>query len=183
MKRAYKQNRPSGGLSSRNYHVFLAYDFTMRLIVVLISAVALGACQPLASSRSTPPAVESSLHGEIRGMDDSMTVAFNAHDADALMSLFASDVEFYHDIQGVQDYQAVSAGFRGLFARGSDIRRERIGTLEVYPIQGYGAIEVGAHRFCHTEGTRQNCGTFKFMQVWRRGSSGWKIARVVSYGH
>ena len=116
-------------------------------------------------------------------MDDSMTATFNAHRADALMSLFASDVEFYHDVQGLQDDQAVSAGFHGLFTSGSDIRRERIGALEVYPVHSYGAIEIGAHRFCHTEGTRQDCGTFKFVHVWRRASSGWKIARVVSYGH
>lgn len=152
-------------------------------LIALISVIALGACRPSVSSRSIPTPGEPALAAEIRAMDDSMTVAFNAHDADALMSLFTSDVEFYHDLQGLQDYRAISAGFQGLFASGSDIRRERTGTLEVYPIHGYGAIEVGAHRFCHTEGTRQNCGTFKFVQVWRRGSGGWKIARVVSYGH
>jgi ketosteroid isomerase-like protein len=116
-------------------------------------------------------------------MDDSLSAAFNAHNANALMSLFATDLEFYHDTQGVQDYQAVSAGFRSLFASNSNIRRERVGALEVYPVRGYGAIEVGAHKFCHTEGGRRDCGTFKFVQLWRREMSGWKIARVVSYGH
>jgi hypothetical protein len=116
-------------------------------------------------------------------MDDSLSAAFNAHNTNALMSLFATDLEFYHDTQGVQNYEAVSAGFRSLFASSSDIRRERVGALEVYPVRGYGAIEVGAHRFCHTERGRRDCGTFKFVQLWRHDTSGWKIARVVSYGH
>jgi len=123
------------------------------------------------------------LQAEISGLDDSLSAAFNAHNADALMSLFARDLEFYHDTQGVQNYQAVSAGFRSLFGSNSDIQRERVGALEVYPVRAYGAIEVGTHRFCHTAGGRRDCGTFKFVQVWRREISGWKIARVVSYGH
>lgn len=155
----------------------------MRLVFILIGAIALGACQSSAPHRPAPTPAESSLDGEIRAMDDSLSAAFNAHNADALMSLFTSDVEFYHDTQGLQDYQAISAGFHAMFKGGSDIRRQRVGPLEVYAVRGYGAIEVGEHRFCHTEDGRQDCGTFKFLQVWRRGSNGWKIARVVSYGH
>lgn len=155
----------------------------MTFMIVVLGAFALGACQHALPSRAALPKVQPSLDAQIRAMDDSLTARFNAHNADALMSLFTSDVEFYHDVQGLQDYKAVSAGFHGLFASGSDIRRERVGTLEVYPLRDYGAIEVGEHRFCHTEGTRQECGTFQFVQVWRLGSSGWKIARVVSYGH
>src|SRR2546428_7866258 len=128
-------------------------------------------------ARPTTIARQRPLQTEIRGMDDSLSTAFNAHNLDALMALFATDLEFYHDTQGVQDYHAVRAGFRSLFTSNSDIRRERVGALEVYPVRGYGAIEVGAHRFCHTEGGRQDCGTFKFVQVWRREISGWKIAR------
>ncbi len=153
----------------------------MTRIVLLISAIVVCACRP-SPNLSVAPA-NSSLYVQIQVMDDSLTARFNAHDADALMSLFARDVEFYHDVQGLQNYEALTAGFRGLFRSGSDIRRERIGALEVYPIRGYGAIEVGIHRFCHSEGGRQDCGSFKFLQVWRSGSSGWQIARAVSYGH
>ena len=151
----------------------------MRISIVTL-AVWSGSA-PLA--RPTTLAPQRPLQTEIQGMDDSLSAAFNAHNANALMSLFATDLEFYHDTQGVQDYQAVSAGFRSLFASNSDIRRERVGAFEVYPVRGYGAIEVGAHRFCHTERGRRDCGTFKFVQVWRREVEGWKIARVVSYGH
>ena len=155
----------------------------MKPITLLVSAIGLAACGSLTAHHAKLPPSDTSLAADIRAMDDRMTAAFNAHDADALMSLFSPDVEFYHDGQGLQDFKAVSAGFRGLFASGSDIRRQRLDPLEVYPVPGYGALEVGTHRFCHTEGSRQDCGAFEFVQVWKRDSTGWKITRVISYGH
>jgi hypothetical protein len=61
--------------------------------------------------------------------------------------------------------------------------------LEVYPIKDYGAIEIGAHRFCHkgkgndASPARTDCGVFKFAIVWRKIGDSWKISRVLSYGH
>jgi len=65
-----------------------------------------------------------------------------------------------------------------------DLRRELVpGSLEVYPLQGYGAIEVGAHRFCHEENGKRDCGTMKFSMVWRKVGEEWKLSRVLSYAH
>jgi hypothetical protein len=100
------------------------------------------------------------------------------------MALFTDDLEFYHDLGGLQRHADVTKGFAGLFAQGNDIRRElEPGSLRVFPIKGYGAIELGRHRFCHTERGRLDCGTFGFVQVWRQVDGRWRIARVVSYGH
>jgi ketosteroid isomerase-like protein len=138
-----------------------------------------GASSP-ALAAAPPP---DSLYHEIQALDDSLSATFNAHEIDALMALFASDVEFYHDAGGLQHFNAVKAGFTSLFAKNNGIRRERVGALEAYPIPDFGAIEIGTHRFCHEENGRTVCGTFKFVHVWRRRADGWKLARVVSYGH
>jgi ketosteroid isomerase-like protein len=117
-------------------------------------------------------------------MDGALSRAFNAHDLDRLMALFAEDLEFYHDVDGLQRRAEVADGFRGLFARNDGIRRELVpGSLEVHDIPGFGAVEIGAHRFCHEEGGRADCGTFRFVHVWRMKDGDWKITRVVSYGH
>lgn len=116
-------------------------------------------------------------------MDDTISLSFNAHDLDGLMSLFARDVEFYHDTQGLQDFRKLRQGFSALFSRNKDISRERVGTLEVYPIPGYGALEIGVHRFCHEESGRRDCGSFAFTQVWRHDPTRWHLTRVISYGH
>ena len=49
--------------------------------------------------------------------------------------------------------------FESMFAQGNNMTRELVGnTLEVYPIKDYGAIEIGAHRFCHVENGQMNAG-------------------------
>ncbi|AII54269.1 nuclear transport factor 2 family protein [Hymenobacter sp. APR13] len=132
----------------------------------------------------TKPALADSLRAQIARLDAQAFAAFNAHDADRLMSFFSPDVEFYHDLGGLSNFAQTRQGFAGMFARTPDIRRELVaGSLEVYPIKGYGAIQVGAHRFCHQENGQPDCGVFRFMMVWQQQPTGWKITRVVSYGH
>lgn len=71
-----------------------------------------------------------------------------------------------------------------MFKQSSPIQRMLVpGSLEVYPIKDYGAIEVGSHRFCHEENGKQECGTFKFLHVWRKTGNSWQLSRIVSYAH
>jgi hypothetical protein len=130
------------------------------------------------------PADAVALRELVAQLDQSLFEAYNAHDVDGLMAWFTEDLEFYHDTGGLLDYEQVQAGFTNVFANNKDIRRELIdGTLEVYPVKDYGVIEIGAHRFCHTENGKPDCGTFKFMQIWRFKDGAWKVSREVSYGH
>lgn len=101
-----------------------------------------------------------------------------------MKSYFAKDLEFYHDTGGLQTYDQSIAGIQGMFEQNNGMRRDLVpGSLEVYLIRDHGAIEIGAHRFCHVEGGKDDCGTFKFVHVWQKGEGGWRIMRVVSYGH
>ena len=152
---------------------------------LLLLAVALSACASVAASAPKAKAVaDPALRAEIARMDKAMFDAFNAHDVDGLMALFSEDLEFYHDKDGLVRYEDARNGFTRMFAQNNGIRRDLVaGSLEVYPIGTYGAIEIGAHRFCHVENGKDDCGVFKFVQVWRRTDGQWKLARVVSYGH
>lgn len=126
------------------------------------------------------------LFETISRMDAQLFDAFNAHKLDAVMSMFADDVEFYQDNDGVSDYTQTKNDFGKMFASVPDIKRELVpGSLEVYPIKDYGAIEIGTHRFCHKEKGKDapECGSFKFIHVWRKIDNAWKISRVISYGH
>ena len=118
------------------------------------------------------------------GLDRAMFDAYNAHDVAGLMALFAPGLEFFHDTGGLAGYEAAQGGFTQVFANNPDIRRDLVpGTLQVYPIKDYGAIEIGAHRFCHTENGEADCGTFQFLQIWHYDGGRWQVSRVVSYGH
>ena len=150
-----------------------------RVFVVSLALAAATAISAFAQA-SNPPA----LQEEISRMDRTLSEAFNAHDLDRLMSLFSEDLEFYHDTGGLEAHAEVTEGFKALFARNDGIRRELVpGSLRIYPVKGYGAIEVGSHRFCHDEHGRPDCGTFEFVHIWKKQDAQWRITRVVSYGH
>ena len=113
-----------------------------------------------------------------------MFAAFNAHDIGTLMSFFADDLEFYHDNDGRLSRTQVAQDFTRLFSQNNGLRRDLVAqTLEVHPVPGYGAIELGSHRFCHMENAREDCGVFRFAHVWQLKDGRWRVTRVLSFGH
>ena len=113
--------------------------------------------------------------------------ASNNCDSVTYSKFFTDDLEFYHDIGGLSVGKKIELQeFSEMCARNSHIRRELVkGTLEVYPIKDYGAVEIGIHRFFHTnkEQEERPSGTYKFIHVWQFKDGQWKISRVISYGH
>lgn len=148
----------------------------------LATSLACTRVHPAPSTDTGTPAA-AALRDEILRADSAMFAAYNAHDAKALGAFFAKDLEFYHDTGGLLDWAQAMAGLTSNFDKGNGIRRDRVGRVEVYPVRDYGAIEVGAHRFCHREEGADVCGTFKFTHVWHRTATGWQVARAVSYDH
>jgi hypothetical protein len=124
------------------------------------------------------------LFETIARLDGALFGAFNAHKADLLMTMFSQDLEFYHDTVGLTNYRQTRSNFEQLFAKIPDIRRDLVrGSLRVYPIKDYGALELGQHQFCHKENGKDDCGTFTFAMIWRKTGDSWKVSRVISYGH
>ena len=74
---------------------------------------------------------------------------------------------------------------KSLFTNYKTTRRVLVaGSMEVYPVKDYGAIQTGLHQFCRLDnGALKDCGTFKFLHIWKRTATGWKISRVISYNH
>lgn len=127
---------------------------------------------------------DSDLKKEILHMDSVLFNGFNTHNLEVMKSVFDKDLEFYHDKGGLTNYDQNIAAFQQNFSRNQDIHRELIpGSTEIYPVKDFGAMQIGAHRFCHTENGQQDCGTFKFVHIWKKTPNGWKLVRVVSYGH
>ncbi|PEN12665.1 DUF4440 domain-containing protein [Longibacter salinarum] len=155
------------------------------LLLLLMFAVSAFTSTGHAFGQSGPPLPPSDeLHREIAAMDSVMFSTFNRGDLNQLKTLFTRDLEFYHDKSGLTSYDENMAAFEELFSRGNGLTRELVpGSLEVYPIPGYGAIEVGKHTFCHDTAKGEDCGTFPFVQVWRKVGDTWKVSRVISYGH
>ncbi|SRR5579871_318065 len=127
---------------------------------------------------------QDSLYYTIAQEDSLLFTAYNAHDLAKIKTFFTSDLEFYHDKGGLTTYVQNMQAFKENFEKNNGIQRELVpGSLEVYPVKNYGAMEIGEHKFCHEENGKKDCGTFKFAMVWEKTIEGWKISRVLSYGH
>jgi ketosteroid isomerase-like protein len=135
---------------------------------------------------SQAPPRSAALFREISDLDSVLFGAFNRRDLETLKTLFNEDLEAYHDKGGLTRYQENIDSFKRTFESSTWVRRELVdGTLEVYPIEGYGAVEIGVHRFYSTNpGQKEELtATAKFVHVWQKKNGKWKISRVVSYDH
>jgi hypothetical protein len=127
---------------------------------------------------------EQSLYKRIAGLDSLLFSAFNTRNIEKFKTFFTEDLEFFHDKGGLTNYEYTINSLKETAKRNDGLKRELVkGSMEVYPIPGYGAMQIGAHTFCHLENGKQDCGTFKFVHIWQQKNGEWKIARVISYGH
>jgi Domain of unknown function (DUF4440) len=130
------------------------------------------------------PISADTLFSEIATQDSALFTAFNERKLEAMSQFFAPDLEFYQDNEGVESYAQTVSDFAAMFKQPSAIRRRLVpGSMQVYPIKNYGAIQVGEHQFCHVENGKDDCGTFKFLHIWRKAHDRWQITRAISYGH
>lgn len=128
--------------------------------------------------------VNPALAKEIYQQDQGLFNAFNAKNAEGVLHYFSEDLEFYHDTGGLSNYQQNVVNTGNLLSREDSPTRRLISEdFEVHPIKDFGAIQTGSHQFCHMANGKNDCGTFKFLHIWKKTEQGWKITRVVSYDH
>lgn len=153
----------------------------IRTILLYLAASILCAAVSLAQPDQGLPATDP-LYKTVSGLDTALFDAVNHCELDKLSSMVTGDLEFYHDLTGLAVGRQVflDAVKNNLCGK---VHRELVsGTLEVYPLKGYGAVEIGVHRFTHP-GDPTNIGEAKFIHVWQLKDGVWQIARVISFDH
>jgi|ERR1039458_2544400 hypothetical protein len=129
------------------------------------------------------------LTHKITALDVEFFDAYNKCDLVTFASFLAEDLEFYHDEGGlsVGRQAAVEAVKNNICGK---VHRDLVpGTLAVYPLKGYGAVETGIHLFCDPERTDttgkcgDGSGVARFTTIWRNKDGDWRITRVISYDH
>jgi hypothetical protein len=50
-------------------------------------------------------------------------------------------------------------------------------------MNGFGAVEIGAHHFHHPGNESDGVGESQFIHLWRYKDGAWRITRVISYDH
>lgn len=128
--------------------------------------------------------VDKVLYNKIKDLDSLMFDAYNHQNLSKMKNYFTTDLEWYQDNGGLLNFDTVFANFQNIFKNENKLSRELVyGTLEVIPIKGFGAIEIGRHRFKHMENGKLEIGTFRFLMIWKNVNGDWKISRVVSFDH
>jgi len=128
----------------------------------------------------------------IRKADAGLFAAvFDRCDVAALEAMLTGDFRFVHDKDGESTRAQFLQSETDHCVRlktGEDFpaRRELVeSSLEVWPIDKYGALEIGTHRFyARIKGKPETLTeTGNFMILWKQVDGKWLMAESISYGH
>jgi len=121
------------------------------------------------------------VHDAIVSMDSILFSAYNTCDMEVFSFLVSPDLEFYNDKAGLMTskeslLEAIRKNICG------KVTRELLkGSIEVYPIPDFGAVQMGIHRFySHQEMGAEPSAYSKFVHTWRLENGEWKLTRVIS---
>ena len=119
----------------------------------------------------------------IQSLDTKLFDAYNHCDLTTLGAMVSDDLEFYHDQTGLSVGKAPFLAAIKQNICGKVQRALLPDALEVYPLKGYGAVEIGIHRFHHPGRPEDGVGDAKFVTLWQNKDGAWKVTRVISYNH
>lgn len=153
----------------------LSAFFTLLMITVI-------AVTASAQSKEIPPYKPQSqeLYNTIVHMDSVYFNAYNTCDMDTQAAIYSDSIEFYHDKGGLMTSKkdllaALKANICGKVSR---VLVQ--GSVEVYPVPGFGAIEIGYHRFINHQESETPSGPGRFVVFWRLRNGKWQITKVAS---
>lgn len=150
--------------------------FVPAVFVVVLTAIMLTSV----SAQSNKDA--DNLFRTVQALDAQLFDAYNHCDLDMMASMVSDDLEFYHDKTGLAVGKQVFIEAIKNNICGKVTRELVAGSLEVYPLANYGAVEIGVHQF-HHPGDPNNIGEAKFVHIWHNKDGKWMVTRVISYDH
>ncbi len=160
--------------------------FSRRAFIILFACLALTTAARAQAAKDSPAPRE--LYDRVAALDAVMFDAYNRCDIDKVGTLFTEDLEFYHEKGGLTlTRDATLAVMRKNLCAGGGyhLRRELVqGSMEVRPINNYGAVQTGEHRFYLSQKGEKEAldGICKFVMLWRKTGDEWRVSRVISYG-
>ena len=149
----------------------------LTLLIIIVASFTASA-QSQEAYTYKPESME--LYNTIVHMDSVYFNAYNTCDMDTQAAIYADSIEFYHDKGGLMTSKkdllaAIKANICG------KVTRVLVkGSIEVYPIAGFGAVEIGLHRFVNHQESETPSKPDKFIMIWRLRNGKWQITRVIS---
>ena len=149
---------------------------TLFIISFLMSVFAYGQIDEIPKYKPS----DIKLHNEIAQMDATYFNAYNTCDIETQADIYSEDLEFFHDKGGLSTSKK-----KLLIALKENIcnkvtRTLIKGSIEVYPIHNYGAVQVGYHKFFNKLEPNAKSTPSKFIIIWKNIKDNWKITKVIS---
>ncbi|MDH7463558.1 nuclear transport factor 2 family protein [Chitinophagaceae bacterium 26-R-25] len=120
------------------------------------------------------------LFDTIAHLDSVFFSAYNSCNIDVQAAMYSDTMEFYHDKGGLMTDKAQILADTKKYVCGNKVSRELVkGSIEVYSINNYGAVEMGLHRF-HNGMENSTSDPSKFIIFWQNTNNKWTIRKVVS---
>jgi hypothetical protein len=120
------------------------------------------------------------LYNAIVHMDSVYFNAYNTCDMDKQAAIYADSIEFYHDGSGLETSKKKLLAAIKENICGKVTRVLVKGSIEVYQIPNFGAVEIGLHRFINHAENNNVSRPDKFIVIWRHNNDQWQITRVIS---
>ncbi len=119
------------------------------------------------------------LYKTISKLDSLYFSAYNTSNLKLLNDLTAENLEFYHDKGGLSasKKEVVESIQKNIFGKVKRVLKK--GSMEVYEIHGFGAVEIGYHSFQNSVEQTQSEPS-KFIIIWRLKDEQWQMTRVIS---
>ncbi|MBM1107051.1 nuclear transport factor 2 family protein [Aurantibacter crassamenti] len=120
------------------------------------------------------------LYETILALDKKLFDAYNSCDMDTQTALYSEDLEFFHDKGGLSTSKE-----KLLIALKENICQKVTrtlieGSIEVYPIKDYGAVEIGYHTFNDKKTPENKSKGSRFIMIWKKTDDNWTVTRVIS---
>lgn len=119
------------------------------------------------------------LYKKVVGLDSTFFHAYNTCNMETQRAFYNDTIEFYHDKTGLETSKEKLLNDTKKNICGKVERELIAGSIEVSPVPGYGAIEIGKHRF-HNLAEKQVSAPSRFLIVWKNDNGKWTITKVIS---
>lgn len=119
------------------------------------------------------------LYKTIVKLDSTFFQAYNNCDLAKQARFYSDSIEFFNDKSGLETSKKKILADTKKYICGKVTRELIKGSIEVSPIPGYGAVELGAHKFYNREQNKTSNAS-RFVIIWKNDNGNWTITKVIS---
>ena len=124
--------------------------------------------------------IDIALQHKIEELDSIFFTAYNTCDLEQQAALISEDIEFFHDLGGLSTSKTDIIEALKTNICGKVTRKLIKGSIEVYPINNYGVVQMGYHKFYNNQEPDAISNPSKFVTIWKKDNEDWKMTRIIS---